>query len=154
MKKSKKDINKRKKGGNGELEFIAEMKLVCNVEMKKNRDQAAEGGHDLVVAKRTTDLAKWIDDQYCFEVKRRSSIKPADLKNFWEQARKQAVALQKMPVLAYREDFRKWRVVFPLLWGYCNAYDGPAEMSLLGACKYMEHEMRRSRCYFKAEKVL
>lgn len=137
-----KRINSKQKGNNGEREFIAEFKLVCNVELKRNYDQTAFGGHDIIVAKRSSDMAKYIDDYYAIEVKRRKEIKLSMLESFWAQARKQALNIERLPILAYREDYKQWRMVLPILWEYAKTLDGTADMSLLGACKWLEHERK------------
>ncbi len=139
----KKKINSKQKGDSGERDFINEFKLICNVELKRNRDQTAEGGHDLLIARRSSNIARFIDDRYAIEVKRRGKIKPNDMIRFWEQARKQADEAQRYPLLAYREDYRQWRMLVPIMWHFTQTIDGTADMSLLGACKWIEFEMRQ-----------
>ena len=139
----KKKINFKLKGDVGEREFITEMKLVCDVEFKRNQDQAAYGGHDIVVAKRRTPLARFIDDRYAIEVKRRNKIKPSMLIDFWEQTRKQALKIERYPLLAYREDYRGWRMLIPIMWKEDKTIDGTGDFSLFGACRYLDFERKQ-----------
>lgn len=97
-------INSRAKGAAGEREFIKELGLYLGDQMmKRNLEQTRVGGHDIVGL-----------DGWAIEVKRYKAIKEGDIANFWEQAVEQAQRVGAKPVLAYREDFRSWRVRVPL----------------------------------------
>lgn len=97
-------INSRAKGAAGEREFIKELGLHLGDQMmKRNLEQTRVGGHDIVGL-----------DGWAIEVKRYKAIKEGDIANFWEQAVEQAQRIGAKPVLAYREDFRSWRVRVPL----------------------------------------
>ncbi len=137
----KKKINSRQKGSAGEREFMKEFKLISDVKLKRNFDQAAYGGHDIVVAERDSDLAIFIADRYAIEVKRRQRIKPNDMQRFWDQTVTQAKRVEKYPLLAYREDYKMWRMLYPLMWYNDKTIDGTADMSLLGAVKWIRFEM-------------
>lgn len=97
-------INSRAKGAAGEREFIKELSLHLGDQvMKRNLEQTRVGGHDIVGL-----------DGWAIEVKRYKAIKEGDIANFWEQAVEQAQRIGAKPVLAYREDFRSWRVRVPI----------------------------------------
>ena len=100
-------INSRAKGATGEREFIKELAQYLGDEMvapmKRNLEQTRAGGHDIV------GLEGW-----AIEVKRYAVVKEGDLARFWAQAVDQAVRVGARPVLAYREDFRSWRVMLPM----------------------------------------
>ncbi len=136
-----KKINSRTKGKSGELEFIKEFKIVSGVILKRNYDQAAKGGHDIVVEKRTSPIARFLDDRYAIEVKRGKHIKYNQLVKYWDQAVEQAKNVKRYPLLAYREDYKHWRMLYPLMWKEDKTIDGTADMSLLGAVKWMTFEM-------------
>lgn len=131
-------INSRNKGKSGELEFIKEFEIVFGVKLKRNYEQAASSGHDFIVDKLDSALAKYIDEYYAIEAKRRKKIKQSDLNKFWEQAVKQAKKAKKIPILVYREDYRMWRVLFPLLWNSDKTINGTADMSLIGLYKWLK----------------
>ena len=134
----KKKVNSKRKGDVGEREFIEEFKLVAGVELKRNYDQAALAGHDVVVAKLDNDLARFIDANYAIEIKRKKQIKPSDLITFWDQAVRQASKIDHLPILAYRQDYMNWRMLFPLLWEYDKSIDGTADMSVIGCVNFIE----------------
>lgn len=96
-------INSRAKGAAGEREFIKELGLWIGDDLvaplKRNLEQTRTGGHDIV------GLEGW-----AIEIKRYRVIKEGDIAKFWEQAIEQAQRIGAKPVLAYREDFRSWRV--------------------------------------------
>ena len=138
-----KKINSKQKGNSGEREFIQEFKLVSGIELKRNYDQTAFGGHDIIVAKLDSDLAKFIDDRYAIEIKRRKKITPADINVFWEQTVEQAKKIVRYPLLAFRQDYRPWRMLYPLMWYNDKTVDGTAEMSLIGCVNWIRYEMRQ-----------
>lgn len=136
----KKKINSKQKGNSGEREFIKEFKIVSGVELKRNYEQTANGGHDVNVVRRCNLVAQVIDDQYAIEIKRHKKITPHEMEQHWEQASKQAKLLGKLPLLAFREDYRPWRMLVPLLWQNCETIDCTAEMSMLGFVKWVKWE--------------
>lgn len=100
-------INSRAKGAAGEREFIKELGEYLGDELvsrlKRNLEQTRVGGHDILGL-----------DGWALEVKRYRTVKEADIARFWEQAVEQAERIGVNPVVAYREDFRSWRVVIHL----------------------------------------
>lgn len=96
-------INSRAKGAAGEREFIKELGLYLGDEavagLKRNLEQTRVGGHDIVGL-----------DGWAIEIKRYRAIKEGDIVKFWDQAVEQSERVGAKPVLAYREDFRSWRV--------------------------------------------
>ena len=102
-------INSRAKGAAGEREFckaLSEHLGDALVEpLKRNLEQTRNGGHDIL------GLEGW-----ALEIKRYKVVKESDVTKFWEQAVEQAKRVGAAPVLAYREDFRSWRVRIP--WGF------------------------------------
>lgn len=96
-------INSRAKGAAGEREFIKELGSWIGDELvaplKRNLEQTRIGGHDIV------GLEGW-----AIEIKRYRAIKEGDIARFWLQAVEQATRVSSKPVLAYREDFKSWRV--------------------------------------------
>lgn len=100
-------INSRAKGAAGEREFIKELAQYLGDELvaplKRNLEQTRVGGHDIVGL-----------DGWALEIKRYRVIKEGDLARFWQQAVEQAERIGANPVLAYREDFKSWRVVLHL----------------------------------------
>lgn len=136
----KKKINSKQKGNRGERDFINQFKMISGVELKRNYEQTANGGHDAIVANRCSELAKVIDDLYAIEIKRYDELTPSEINAFWEQAAKQARKLYKLPVLAFRENYRPWRMLIPLLWEVDETIEGAAEMSVLGFVKWVKWE--------------
>jgi hypothetical protein len=96
-------INSRAKGAAGEREFIKELALELGDELvaplKRNLEQTRAGGHDIEGL-----------EGFAIEIKRYKQIKEGDLAKFWDQAVDQAHRISAKPVLAYREDFKSWRV--------------------------------------------
>lgn len=96
-------INSRAKGAAGEREFCKELAEHLGdalVEpLKRNLEQTRNGGHDILGL-----------DGWALEIKRYKRVKEGDLVEFWNQAVVQAARVKAKPVLAYREDFRSWRV--------------------------------------------
>lgn len=100
-------INSRAKGAAGEREFIKEISGYLGEEavapLKRNLEQTRAGGHDIVGL-----------DGWAIEIKRYAVVKEGDIARFWEQAVEQAIKVDRVPALAYREDFKSWRVRIPL----------------------------------------
>lgn len=105
-------INSRAKGAQAERSFIKELSEhlgdALTQPLKRNLEQTRNGGHDIEGL-----------DGWAIEIKRYRVIKEADINRFWGQAVDQAKRIGATPVLAYREDFRSWRVRVPM--GFMNA---------------------------------
>jgi len=103
----KRKINSRAKGAAGEREFCNELADILGetlvAPLKRNLEQTRIGGHDIVGL-----------DGWAIEIKRYKTLTEGELKEFWQQAVDQAKRVNATPVLAYREDFRSWRVRIPM----------------------------------------
>lgn len=101
-------INSRAKGATAERELIGLLRDWLGDEiagkMKRNLEQSRKGGHDL------DGLDGW-----AIEVKRYKSLSDAALCRIWDgQVLDQARKVQSRPVLAYKGDFKPWRVRLPI----------------------------------------
>lgn len=101
-------INSRQKGAAAERELIKELQEYLGDEiagrMKRNLEQSRKGGHDIA------GLPGW-----AIEVKRYKRLSDADLARIWNgQVVTQAVRVRSRPVLAYKGDFKPWRVRLPI----------------------------------------
>ena len=103
----KRKINSRAKGAAGEREFCNELADILGetlvAPLKRNLEQTRIGGYDIVGL-----------DGWAIEIKRYKTLTEGELKEFWQQAVDQAKRVNATPVLAYREDFRSWRVRIPM----------------------------------------
>jgi hypothetical protein len=86
----------RTKGQVGEREFAKLIFTNLGIECNRRIEQTRDSGHDL-------DLM-----DYAIEVKR---AKKTNLSGWWRQTVENAVAANKIPLLAYRIDNMKWQVV-------------------------------------------
>ena len=86
-------MNSRNKGHKFEREVVNLIKDNLGIDAKRNLMQTAEGGFDVL------GVPGW-----AIECKRYASIKPADLKKFWEQAVSQAIRTSAWPCLITRQD--------------------------------------------------
>lgn len=93
-------INSRNKGAAGEREVAKIIDDLLGITVQRNLDQWRAGGFDL------TGLEGW-----AIEVKR--AKKPL-LSAWWKQTIEQARINNLKPVLWYRLDNQKWRVVVPM----------------------------------------
>lgn len=94
-------INSREKGKSAERELLNKIKeLWPGLELSRNLEQTRNGGHDIL------GLPGW-----ALEVKRYSRVTQADVKNFWQQTLEQARKDNSRPMLAYRQNQQKWRIV-------------------------------------------
>lgn len=85
--------NSRRKGAAFEREVVTLIKDNLGFDCKRNLDQTRDGGHDLL------GVPGW-----AIECKRYSSIKPADLKSFWQQTVSQAISASSWPCLITKQD--------------------------------------------------
>mgnify|MGYP001108127695 FL=1 len=83
----------RRKGAAFEREIANLIKDHLGLDAKRNLMQTAEGGHDLL------GVSGW-----AIECKRYASIKPADLRKFWEQTVMQAHYVNALPCLITKAD--------------------------------------------------
>lgn len=123
-------INSRNKGKSGEAEVIKIIHGELGIKCCRNLDQVRNGGHDILGL-----------DGWAIEVKR--AKKPL-LAQWWTQTVEQAEQGGLHPVLWYKLDYQKWRVVVPLNricdgLDYSGGLEYTAEMSPQGfACLYRE----------------
>lgn len=94
-------INSRNKGAQGEREVSGIIHDQLGIKLQRNLDQWRSGGFDLVGL-----------DGWAIEVKR--AKKPL-LNQWWQQTTEQAQKAGLKPILWYRLDNQKWRVVLPLV---------------------------------------
>jgi hypothetical protein len=124
----KRKVNSRAKGAAGEREFCNELADILGetlvAPLKRNLEQTRVGGHDIVGL-----------DGWAIEVKRYKNLTEGEIKEFWQQAVDQAKRVDCTPVLAYREDFRSWRVRIPMGFlgdgQWIDDVDFTVEMSLV-----------------------
>jgi len=86
----------RTKGQVGEREFAKIIEQAFGVECKRRINQTRDSGHDL----------DFID--YAVEIKR---AKKPNINSWWEQAYFNAKMVNKKPMLAYRLDNQKWKIL-------------------------------------------
>lgn len=104
----------RRKGKDGELELANLInKSLGHPCLTRNLSQTRNGGHDLTVANLDSLEAERLD-QMSIEVKRHQSTKASDVKTWWKQTHKQAMDINKIPVLFYRGDREDWKAMLPL----------------------------------------
>lgn len=80
---------------------------------------------------------------WCIEVKRHARVGRSNLRSWWQQAVRQAVA-HETPVLFFRRDRDEWRAVWPMLpqsacLGSCG-YEYTVETSIEAWCCYAREE--------------
>jgi len=103
----------RTKGQAGEREFAKLIFEQTGIEVNRRIEQTRDSGHDL----------DFMD--YAIEVKRAKELK---LSSWWEQTVTNALEVGKIPVLAYRLDNNKWKVVMSFrhtlnAFADCNMHD-------------------------------
>lgn len=134
---TKRRINIRQKGANGERELATELNgIVTRLLMKhgipvpekpviqRNQNQTAVGGNDL---------------SNCFgvgiEVKRQEQL---SVNKWWEQCVKSCVKNAEFPVLIYRQNKQAWRVVMHV-WIQLPAVEGsPVAMMVRGEVSWSD----------------
>lgn len=116
-------INSRTKGQEGEREFCKWLEINMGLKgITRNLDQVREGGADIL---QVPGLA--------IEVKRQECI---NKKCWWEQAVKQALHTHRMPVVAYRQNRKKWKFCLPASliidgsWGFITLEEKEFKMWL------------------------
>lgn len=103
-------INIRQKGASGERELATELNMLINVVrlqlgmpvavepiVQRNQNQSAVGGCDLVGT-----------FGFAIEVKRQENL---SINTWWKQCLKSAEDLEEVPVLIFRQNGKKWRVI-------------------------------------------
>ena len=92
----------RRKGCRGENEIAAIIRDLTGWDIKRKVRQR-EGESDL------EGVEGW-----CIEVKRHKTATRAEIREWWEQAERQAIKEFALPVLFYRKDRDDWRAVWQL----------------------------------------
>lgn len=95
-------INVRTKGHGGEREVCRAIADALGVKMERNVDQVRDGGADIISLK-----------PFAIEVKRQQQL---SIKRWLAQAQKQTTRENPIPVLWFRQDRQKWRVMVPVDW--------------------------------------
>lgn len=99
----------RDKGKRGEREVAALIRELLGLDASR-RVRQHEGDSDIL------GVPGW-----CIEVKRCERAAPSDLRRWWAQACSQASKNDELPALFYRQNLRRWRVI----WAAVSA-DGSA----------------------------
>lgn len=89
--------NPRRKGSRGELELCALLSDELGIPLKRNVDQARNGGADCLEL-----------PGYCVEIKRREAL---DRDAWWEQATAQARKHGGEAICFYRQNRKPWRAL-------------------------------------------
>lgn len=105
-------INSRTKGAAGERDFAKALLDELGVKLERNLQQARNGGHDLIVVG-DCPIAQRLN-RYAIEVKRYRQPTDGLISDWWQQTTRQAEECGKSPLLAYRGDKRKWRVIISM----------------------------------------
>jgi Holliday junction resolvase len=107
-------VNSRRKGASAEREFAALLHEELGVKLERNLEQSRGGGHDLLPPPGVEGSAADVLRMLAIECKRYRQATPAMVAKWWNQATRQALSVNAWPVLAYRADRQRWRVVLPL----------------------------------------
>ena len=99
-------INARAKGAAGERQFCALVKEHTGIELQRKLDQTRGGGHDLECVF-PSDISRW---PWACEVKRTKVATNAKMVKWWKQTLVQAEKSKLQPLLAWREDRKKWKI--------------------------------------------
>ncbi len=94
----------KNKGAQGERELAKILNEHLGTDAKRKLGQARSGGHDIEVSDKA--LLK-----FAIEVKRHEQL---NVNAWWDQAIRQSDKADKIPCLAYRQNFKQWRFVLPL----------------------------------------
>lgn len=86
--------SQRNKGANGERELAKLLYDRLGVELHRNLDQSRSGGYDI----------EGLPD-FAIEVKRQEKL---EVGKWWNQTCEQAEKVNRIPVLAYRQNRRPW----------------------------------------------
>ncbi len=97
-------INGRTKGHNGERDIVNILKRY-DIVAKRNLNQTREGGCDLIIESNLLS-------EYAVEIKRTNAWSQAKRVSWWEQAQRQALSLNKKPLLVWRLDRGPWFVEY------------------------------------------
>ena len=113
----------RRKGQAGERELFALLSDEIGLVVRRNVDQARQGGADGL------DIPGW-----AVEVKRQETL---SIPAWWAQAERQADTLNRRPILFYRASRKPWRAVLDLHYVAPTAFPvrgNLCETSLEAAC--------------------
>ena len=118
-----------RKGKNGERDFIRTVYRLTNgkIELRRNLRQSRDGGDDLTGS-----------DLFSYEIKRWANVTDGMIRNWWNQAQKNARAQKKTPVLAYRADHQGWKVAMhPVKYFHEEDVRGCMTMDVELFCKFL-----------------
>ena len=110
--------NSRTKGKGGEYEVSDLIFNNTGVRLTRNLDQVREGGYDLIVdveksgRDASMELIRFFSNT-AIEVKRYKDAKASTINGWWEQAVRQSLRYNNIPILVYRLDRQRWNVVVP-----------------------------------------
>lgn len=140
-------INSRTKGASAEREIVKILQDELGVKLVRNLEQTRNGGHDLIAEPGS------LLDRYAIEIKRYAKISNALLQGFWKQAVEQAKAVNKVPVLIYRQDRSDWLTVIPLhqinpALSQSNHFDSIAILSVSAFCAVLRESVENYNAEF------
>lgn len=92
--------SQRTKGAVAEREFLSKLSELIGQPLDRNFAQASNGGADCIAL-----------EGYSIEIKRHEQL---SIGSWWKQAQAQAQAVGCIPVLAYRQSRKPWRIQLPL----------------------------------------
>lgn len=129
-----KGAGKRNKGHAGEREFCKELTALMSlrIPLERNVDQVRFGGADIISLR-----------PFAIEVKRQESL---NIDAWRKQAKSQVSKDNPVPVLAYRQNNKKWIIEVPWMVlskkKYSTEYDRWLSMSVIDFC-FLAGKMRR-----------
>ena len=135
----------RDKGAAGERELARLLFDHLGVRIRRNLEQSRAGGHDLEPEGDAPTVHAL--RAFALEVKRRRRVSDAELRQWWDQAERQAARCARYPALAWRADRSPWRVTVPLraLGPYTDAcgWEWAATLSLDGFAHLVRERIER-----------
>lgn len=93
-------VNSRAKGARNELACIRYIEEFTGIAAERNHSQTSKGGHDLLGI-----------PYYAVEVKAYNKYTESDRKRWWQQAVRQAQAVDLEPAVFYRGNREDWKVM-------------------------------------------
>lgn len=119
----------RCKGRLGEQQVVKLFSEYLGINIGRNLQQSINGGHDLDTS--SNPLVSGLS----VEVKRYKAVTDALIDGWWQQAERQAAAKNLIPVLFYRADRQKWKVVIDAGW-LNDSFLGENELVTMGVTAF------------------
>lgn len=118
------------KGKNGEREFIRRVARLTDgqVNLKRNLSQCRDSGDDTGVF------------NFSIEIKRWKKITDALVRDWWKQCQRNAMAQEKVPVLAFRADQQAWQILMHPNYFFAETdIRGCVRMDIELFCRWLLH---------------